>query len=126
MVYDNRGRSHSSPGFSYHRKNYHREKTPEEKEHERIEQKQRESLLKLEQTVKTTSKVLPAQAQELVAIKATTQRQLWQSFLETLGNHYDDDVVANVSTVTAKGVLSFGRLIDTGVPTEVAVEIYQD
>ena len=66
MVYERPGRGHSSPGYSYSGRNYHREKTPEEKEQERVKEQKRQEQKALEQEVKTSSKILPAQAQELV------------------------------------------------------------
>jgi polyphosphate kinase len=125
MVYD-RGKSHSSPSFSYSGKNYHREKTPEEKEQEYQQQKQREQQRELEQEVKTSSKILPPSAQELVQQGVVKETTLWREFLQTLGNHFDTEIVAIIATTTVDGVLPFGDIVAAGVALSIAIEIYQN
>ena len=126
MVYDREGRSHSSPGYSYSKRNYHREKTPEEKEQERVKEQKRLEQKALEQEVKTSSKILPAQAQELVQQGVVKEAALWREFLQTLGGHFDTEIVAIIATTTVDGVLPFGDLVAAGVALSIAVEIYQN
>ena len=126
MVYDREGRSHSSPGYSYSGRNYHREKTPEEKEQERVKEQKRLEQKALEQEVKTSSKILPAQAQELVQQGVVKEATLWREFLQTLGGHFDTEIVAIIATTTVDGVLPFGDLVAAGVALSIAVEIYQN
>ena len=126
MVYERPGRGHSSPGYSYSGKNYYREPTPKEKEQARIKEQKRQERQQLEQTVKTTSALLPADAKELVQQGAVKERRLWLEFLETLGKHFDSEVVVIVGATTVDGVLPFGDLVAAGVALSIAVEIYQN
>ena len=126
MVHDHRGRSHSSPGYSYSGRNYHREKTPEEKERQRIERQQRKQQQQLEQEVKTSSKFLPTKAAVLVQQGVVKEAALWREFLQTLGGHFDTKVVAILAATTVDGVLPFGDLVAAGIALSIAVEIYQN